>query len=256
MPSNTPLQGSLAGEVAIVTGASSGLGRAAALAFARAGAGVALLARSERDLEAVARDVEAAGGQALALPVDLADADATERAVARAVDRFGRVDVLVNNAGTDVPGPVTELTAEDWDLVMDVNLRAPFLLARAVLPHMRQAGRGTIFNISSVAGKRGWANAAAYCASKFGLTGLTHALHAEGREHGIRAMVVYPGAMATHWGDWTPEERRDSARDGSRPEESLPPTEVADLLVWVSAAPKELVLNEVIVTPLEEQGWP
>jgi NAD(P)-dependent dehydrogenase (short-subunit alcohol dehydrogenase family) len=120
--------------------------------------------------------------------------------VARVVEAFGRVDVLVNAAGTDVPGPVAELAVGDWDRVLAVNLRAPFVLAKAAFPHMRAAGGGTIVNVSSVAGKRGWANAAAYCASKFGLTGLTQALAAEGRPHGIRACVLYPGAMATSWG--------------------------------------------------------
>jgi NAD(P)-dependent dehydrogenase (short-subunit alcohol dehydrogenase family) len=125
-----------------------------------------------------------------------------------------------------------------------------------VFPHMRAAGRGTIVNVSSVAGKRGWANAAAYCASKFALTGLTQALAAEGRPHGIRACVVYPGAMATSWGVWSPA-ARETAR-GERPPASraLPPQEVAALVVWLAAAPAELVLNEAIVSPLEEQGWP
>jgi NAD(P)-dependent dehydrogenase (short-subunit alcohol dehydrogenase family) len=141
-------------------------------------------------------------------------------------------------------------------MCLAVNLRAPFVLARAVFPHMRASGRGTIVNVSSVAGKRGWANAAAYCASKFALTGLTQALAAEGRQHGIRACVLYPGAMATSWGVWSPA-ARGTAR-GERPPASkaLPPQGVAALIVWIAAAPAELVLNEAIVSPLEEQGWP
>jgi NAD(P)-dependent dehydrogenase (short-subunit alcohol dehydrogenase family) len=98
---------------------------------------------------------------------------------------------------------VIELGVDDWDQVLAVNLRAPFVLAKAVFPHMRQAGRGTIVNVSSVAGKRGWANAAAYRASKFGLSGLTQALAVEGRPHGVRACVLDPGAMATNWGVWS-----------------------------------------------------
>ena len=246
----------LEGQVAFVTGASSGLGRAAALAFARAGADIALLARSEADLQEVAAAVEIAGRQALVLATDLAQAEEAAAAADKALKHFGRIDVLVNNAGTDVPGPVADLSVADWDLVLGVNLRAPFVLAKTVFPHMRSAGHGTIFNVSSVAGKRGWANAAAYCASKFGLTGLTQALHAEGKAHGVRAMVVYPGAMATHWGEWTPQERQSSGQSSQEPEKALDPAEVAELLVWVAASPKELVLNEVVVTPLDEQGWP
>ena len=107
-----------------------------------------------------------------------------------------------------------------------------------------------------MAGKRGWAGAAAYCASKFGLTGLTQALAAEGRAHGIRACVLYPGAMATSWGVWSPDEREQA--QGGRPPASkaLPPQEVAALVVWIATAPAELVLNEAVVSPLEEQGWP
>jgi NAD(P)-dependent dehydrogenase (short-subunit alcohol dehydrogenase family) len=155
-----------------------------------------------------------------------------------------------------VPGPIVNLALEDWDRVINVNLRASFLIAKAVFPHMRKAGHGTIVNISSVAGKRGWANAAAYCASKFGLTGLTQALAAEGRAYGIRACVVYPGGMATNWGDWSQATSGQHQRDSLPATRALPPAEVATLIVWIAAAPIELVLNEVIATPLEEMGWP
>jgi len=246
----------LAGQVAIVTGASSGLGRATAVALALAGADVVLLARSKNDLAQTAAQVVSCGRRALAIPVDLEQADHIVAAVEQAVAQFGRIDVVVNAAGTDAPGPVVELTVEAWDRVLQVNLRAPFVLAKAALPHMRRAGRGTIVNISSVAGKRGWANAAAYCASKFGLTGLTQAVAAEGKPHGIRACIVYPGGMATSWGVWAALERSTTGREAAPPTAALPPEEVAALIVWIASAPAELVLNEAIITPLEESGWP
>jgi NAD(P)-dependent dehydrogenase (short-subunit alcohol dehydrogenase family) len=199
--------GPLDGQVALVTGASSGLGRATAVALAEAGADVALLARGRQDLEQAAAEVGQVGGRALVLVADLAGGEELTRAVARVLDAFGRIDVLVNAAGTDAPGPVAALAVDDWDRVLAVNLRAPFVLAKAVLPQMQAAGRGTIVNVSSVAGKRGWAGAAAYCASKFALAGLTQALAAEGRPHGVRACVLYPGAMATSWGVWSPAAR-------------------------------------------------
>ncbi len=248
--------GVLDGHVAIVTGASSGLGRATALALARAGADVALLARSEDDLRKVGEEVEETGRRALTLSVDLANEDQTRGAVERAVDAFGRVDALVNAASNDVPGSVAELEVKDWDFVLDVNLRAPFVLAKAVFPHRQRAGRGTIVNVSSVAGKRGGANASAYCASKFGLTGFTQALAAEGKPHGIRACILYPGGMATGWGTFSPEERRSGVRGAPPATEALPPEEVAALIVWIAAAPPELVLNEAVVSPLLETGWP
>ncbi|MDP5181754.1 SDR family oxidoreductase [Blastococcus sp. BMG 814] len=243
--------------VAVVTGASSGLGRAVALRLATDGHRVALLARGAEDLAAVAAEVERSGGTALPRTVDLADAGSSEAAIDQVVGAWGRVDVLVNAAGTDAPGTVEQTTVEDWDRVLAVNLRAPFVLSRAVFPHMRSAGGGTIVNVSSVAGLRGWASAAAYCASKSALTGFTQALAAEGRAHGIRACVLYPGAMATSWGVWDPGARRAAATgDAPDPRDALPPERVAELVAWLVQAPGELVLNEVTVTPLHEQGWP
>jgi NAD(P)-dependent dehydrogenase (short-subunit alcohol dehydrogenase family) len=240
----------------LLTGASSGLGRATAVALAEAGADVALLARSRPDIEQVAARIAAMGREALVLPTDLADEGQTVAAAERAIASLGRVDVLVNIAATDVPAPVADLGTQDWDRVLAVNLRAPFLLARSVFTHMRRAGGGTIVNVSSVAGKRGWSNAAAYCASKFGLTGLTQALAAEGRPFGIRACAVYPGAMATSWGMWTAEDRRRTESVPVPPTKALPVEDVAALIVWIASAPPQMVLNETVVTPLEEHGWP
>ena len=245
----------LRGRTVLVSGGSSGLGRATALAVAQAGADVAVLARGSDELQETAEQVRGCGVRASAVVVDLADAGALESAVAQVHAELGGVDVLVNAAGTDAPGPVVELAVADWDRVLAVNLRATYLLAKAVWPDMVQRGGGTIVNVSSVAGRRGWAGAAAYCAAKFGLTGLTQALAAEGRPHRIRACVLYPGAMDTSWGLWTPEER---SGDGAPtvPADALAPEQVARLITWIAAAPPDLVLNEVTVTPLLEQGWP
>jgi NAD(P)-dependent dehydrogenase (short-subunit alcohol dehydrogenase family) len=246
----------LQGQVAFVAGASSGLGQAAAIALARAGADIALLARYEPELEQVAAELRSEEVRALPLSIDLADADAVMRGAERALTELGRVDLLVNSAATDVPGHVEQLSVRDWDRVLAVNLRAPFLLSKVVFAQMREAGRGTIVNISSVAGKRGWANASAYCASKFALTGFTQALNAEGKPHGIRACVIFPGAMATGWGAWSPAKRKALRGEPQPPTRALPPEDLAALIVWIASAPPELVLNEVIATPLEEEGWP
>jgi NAD(P)-dependent dehydrogenase (short-subunit alcohol dehydrogenase family) len=254
-------QRTLAGKVAIVTGASSGLGRATAMALADAGADVALLARNSPDLASAAGEIAGrTGRRVLALPLDLADEPALVTAVARAAADLGRIDILVNAAGTDAPGPAESLKTAAWDRVLAVNLRAPFVLAREAFPHLRAAGGGTIVNVSSVAGKRGWANASAYCASKFGLTGLTQSLAAEGKPHGIRACILYPGGMATGWGAWSAAERAAApaapAEEARPPTRALPPSAVADLIVWIASAPPELILNEAVVSPLEEGGWP
>ncbi len=242
----------LEGKTALVTGASSGLGRATAIALARAGADVALVARSQGELDSAKEQISNIGRQALTLTVDLASETETRGAVGRTVEALGRIDVLVNAAGTDAPGTVEELDVEGWDRTLAVNLRAPFLLSKAAFPHMREAGGGMIVNISSVAGKKGWANASAYCASKFGLTGFTEALADEGKEHGIRAIVLYPGAMATNWGAFSPGERQEGESNSAPPTRVLPPEQVADLIAWLAASPPEFVLTEGIVVPIEE----
>jgi NAD(P)-dependent dehydrogenase (short-subunit alcohol dehydrogenase family) len=246
----------LSGQVAVVTGASSGLGQATAHRLAADGAAVALLARRADDLISTQTAIAELGGTALALPTDLADAAAIEAVVSSVAAELRRIDVLVNAAATDAPGSVEALDRHGWDRVIAVNLTAPFLLAKAVWPHMRRAGGGTIINISSVAGRRAWANAAAYCATKFALTGLTQSLAAEGGPDGIRACVVYPGAMATAWGVWDSAQRESPVRSDLSANEALPAGEVADLIAWIAAAPANLVLNEATVTPLLEQGWP
>src|SRR5215212_9656998 len=245
--------GSLEGKAALVTGASSGLGRATAIALARSGADIALVARSAEELESAKEEVSKTGCRALTLPTDLAREQETSATVERTVEEFGRIDVLVNAAGTDVPGTVEELAVEGWDRTLAVNLRAPFLLSKAAFPRMREVGGGLIVNVSSVAGKKGWANASAYCTSKFGLTGFTQALADEGKEHGIRAIVLYPGAMATNWGAFTPEERQEEGESNeASPTRVLPPERVAELIAWLAASPPEFVLTEGIVLPIEE----
>lgn len=249
----------LRGQVALITGGSSGLGRAAARALAAAGADVAVIARSSEDLDATVSQINASsknGQRAMAMALDLADAVAITAAVEDIRRDFGPVTILVNAAGTDAPGPIDEVDVSDWDRVMNVNLRAAFLLAKAAFPGMREAGGGTIINIGSVAGRRGWANAGAYCASKFALTGLTQSLAAEGRDFGIRACLLYPGAMDTQWGAWNPSDRDQQDESSIPAERSLPPSHVAELITWIALAPREMVLNEVTVTPLLEEGWP
>lgn len=244
----------LKGQLAIVTGASSGLGEATAVRLAELGARVGLLARSAADLDRVAARISGAGGTAFAVPVDLADPDAVVAAAEQLVSGSGPPRVLVNAAATDAPGPAENLPVADWQRVLTVNLTAPFLLSRAVFLHMRAAGGGAIVNVSSIAGLRGWAGASAYCASKFGLTGLTQALAAEGAPHGIRVVCVYPGAMATHWGSWSPAARDQPRR--AAPEDALPPEDVAGYIAWLVCAPTHLIVTEAVIAPIRERGWP
>lgn len=249
-------EGSLRGVGALVTGATSGLGRATAVRLAGSGADVALVGRSEEDLAEVAEEVEGLGVRAVQLPGDLAVTGDLEDLVERAAAALGGLGVLVNAAATDAPGSAEDLAVEDWERVLAVNLTAPFVLAKTAMPVMRAGGGGLIVNISSVAGRRGWAGASAYCSTKFALTGLTQALAAEGRADAIRVCVLYPGAMSTSWGTFDPAQR--PLQPGSRPseDESLDPAVVADLIAWMATSPGRPVLNEVTITPMHEGGWP
>lgn len=164
------------------------------------------------------------------------------------IERFGRLDILINNAGIDVTCPVEDLEVEDWDRVLDVNLRAPFVLSRLAFTHMRESGGGQIVNIVSTAAKRAWANAAAYHASKWGLLGLSHALHAEGRSKGIKVCAIVSGGMRTPFLlDRFPDIDESTLQD---------PAAVAEAIVFVLTRAEAVVVPEMMVLPMKETSWP
>ena len=178
----------------IVTGASSGVGAAAARLFAGEGARVVLAARSAQALEALAAEL---GENALAVPTDVADRAACERLIAATVERFGGIDVLVNNAGFNSRGPVEQVSLEDMERILDVNLKAPLRLSKLALPYLKQARRGTIVNVASLAGRVPLDEEATYSASKFGLRAFSFAMAEELRGTSVRVSVVSPGPIAT-----------------------------------------------------------
>jgi NAD(P)-dependent dehydrogenase (short-subunit alcohol dehydrogenase family) len=184
------------GKVALITGASQGLGRALALAFARQGARVVVNARSEESLRPIAEEVEGAGAEVLAVAADVSEGEDVERLVRETVERFGRIDVLVNNAGLLGPRVTIEEYPEDeWRRVIDANLTGPFLVSKAAIPYMPEGG--SIINIVSGVSVEGRAEWGAYSASKFGVEGLTQILAAELEQSGVRANAVDPGGMRT-----------------------------------------------------------
>jgi NAD(P)-dependent dehydrogenase (short-subunit alcohol dehydrogenase family) len=188
---------SLEGRTAFVTGASRGIGRSIALALGRAGAAVACAARTLDQIESAAAEIEAAGGRACAIQLDVTRGAQITAAVRDAEAALGPVDILVNNAGITLDKPSVEVTDEDWDAVLTTNLASMFRCCRAVAPGMIERGRGKIINIGSMYGKLGVSHYAAYCASKAAADGLTRSLAAEWARHGIQVNCLAPGYMNT-----------------------------------------------------------
>jgi short-subunit dehydrogenase len=187
----------LEGKVALVTGAGRGIGKAVALSLARSGCRIVLASRTRDQLEQVKSDIRAQGGQALSIATDLTKDDEIQRLIEESQAAWQRVDFLINNAGWGKRAPVIRARVEDWDQTFRLNLRAPMMLAKMLLPAMIARGEGAVINIGSVSGKTGEANGAAYSASKFGLIGFTQSLYEEVREYGIKVSVILPGFVNT-----------------------------------------------------------
>jgi NAD(P)-dependent dehydrogenase (short-subunit alcohol dehydrogenase family) len=235
-------------KVALVTGGGRGLGEAVCRTLSAAGAAVVVADVRREPAEAIAGQLREQGGQSLALTLDVGDEAQGADAVRRTLERFDRLDILVNNAGTDVTLPVEELSFADWDRVLRTNLRGPFALAKLTFPVMKRQGGGHIVNLASTASRRAWANATAYHASKWGLLGLSHALHVEGRPHGIKVTAVVSGGMRTPFIlDRFPDTDPGVLQD---------PQNVADTIRFVLAQPRETVIPEVMVVPMRETSWP
>lgn len=242
----------LKGKVALVTGAGSGLGEATARAFASAGCSVACVDINKEAAGRVSNELEAQGSKSLAIRCDVGDASSVQDAIQLTSTRFGRLDILVNCAAIDHTLSVEEMTIEQWDQVIAVNLRGPFLFAKAALPLMRAQHAGHIINIASTAATRAWANAAAYHATKWGLRGFSRALGVEGRPDGVRVTTIIPGGMRTHFFD------RFAEQGIPMPEEQnlQDPATVAGAIVYATMMPPESVLQEMIITPVNETSWP
>lgn len=244
---------SLAGKVAVVTGASSGIGEATALALAAHGAAVVLVARREDRLQALAEQVRGAGGRAEVVAADLADETQARLTVERAVSAFGRVDILVNNAGLMLLGPVTGADTTDWRRMIEVNLLGLMYTTHAALPPMRAGGGGHIVNISSVSGRGASPTSAGYSASKWGVGGFSEGLRQEVRLDRIRVTVIEPGVVATELTDHITHTETKTAYEGRIAQMTpLEPGDIAAAVVYAVTQPERVNVNEILIRPLDQ----
>jgi NAD(P)-dependent dehydrogenase (short-subunit alcohol dehydrogenase family) len=233
----------LAGERALITGSTSGLGRAIAIEFAREGAAVVVTGRDRERGDAVVADVAAAGGSGSFVPAELSDEQACTDLVASAAEQMGGLTVLVNNAagGGAADGPVGELTTEAWDAILRVDLTAPMWCARAAIPHMRRAGHGAIVNVSSRQAERASKGLAAYVAAKSGLNGLTRAIAVDYASEGIRCNTISPGYVLNDRRDSEISEERRTRYEGMHLTRLGVAADVAHAAVYLASRESEFV---------------
>ncbi|MCD6680803.1 MAG: SDR family oxidoreductase [Burkholderiaceae bacterium] len=242
-----PPVASLDKRVVVVTGGASGLGAATCAELGAAGARIVVADLAKERAQRGASQLSENGVEALAAAVDVGDEAQVQRLFGAAIERFGAVDAVVNSAAIDVTAPISELSAADWERIVRTNLNGVFLVARQACAAMRERG-GAIVNIASTASKRAWPNASAYHATKWGVLGLSHALHAELRPQGIKVCAIVAGGMRTpflldRFPDIDPSVLQD-------------PRNVARAIRFVLEQPAETVIPEMMVLPMRETSWP
>ena len=237
----------LKGKVAIVTGAGRGIGRFIALTLAQNGARVSLAARTQSKLEAVQAEIEAFGGEAASFPTDVTREPEVVAVIRNTAEQFGRLDILVNNAGIGVFGPLAEITTQEWDRIMAVNARGPFMLCRAAIPYLKRQEISFIINVNSVVGVKGYANQAAYSASKHALLGLTKSLAKEVQPDGIRVHSINPGGVDT--------EMIGQARPDLDRSVLMQPQEIADIVLFLVTRQGNAMIDEINVRRAASTPW-
>lgn len=230
----------LEGRTAVITGAGRGIGRATALELAKEGANIVLAAPELDQIEAVAREIEALGRSALPVQTDVQHKTQIDAMAKAALERFGSVEILINNGGVAVHNAIPNIKVEDWDLMMAVNLRGTFLCTQAFFQHMCDRKRGHIINVVSRAAKNGSAKFGAYAASKFGALGFTQSTDAEGVAHNVRAIALLPGSVAT-------QQRAENHLDDV--EKLLQPQDVAEYIAFIVTRPDRVTFIEPIIAP-------
>jgi NADP-dependent 3-hydroxy acid dehydrogenase YdfG len=254
----TSNSGPLAGTVALVTGASSGIGEATALALAELGAAVSLAARRADRLTALAEKITSAGGTALALEADVADPAAAVAAVERTVSELGRLDTLINNAGVMLLGPIVDAPTEEWQRMVQVNLMGLLQCSHAALPHLLKAAEDSprrvadLVNISSVAGRVARNGSGVYNLTKHGVGAFSEALRQEVTQRHVRVSLVEPGATSTELASHNRDEVRAQMAQRFANMERMTAADIAETITFIVTRPRHVAINEILVRPTEQ----
>ena len=249
----------LDGAVALVTGASSGIGEATARMLASDGAAVALVARRVERLERLAAEIESSGGRALVIAADVSERSEAEAAVERTASKLGRIDILVNNAGVMLLGPILDAPVEEWETMVEVNFLGLLYTAKAAIPHLLAAaederGVADMVNISSVAGRIARSGSGVYNATKFAVGAFSESLRQEVTARQVRISLVEPGAVATELTDHLRDGVREEVRGRFADIETLEASDIADAIGYVVGRPPHVAVNEMLVRPTKQVG--
>jgi NADP-dependent 3-hydroxy acid dehydrogenase YdfG len=250
----------LQGTVALVTGASSGIGEATARALADRGAAVALAARRKDRLEELAREIQQAGARALAIEADVTDQAQARGIVQRTVEELGRLDIVINNAGVMLLGPILEAPTEEWDRMIALNLQGLLYVAHAALPHLLDAAQqeprrvADLVNISSVAGRVARSGSGVYNLTKHGVGAFSESLRQELTERHVRVSLVEPGAVDTELPDHLRPAVREQTMKRFGDIERLEASDIADAIAYILTRPRHVAVNELLIRPTEQTG--
>jgi NADP-dependent 3-hydroxy acid dehydrogenase YdfG len=249
----------LSGTVALVTGASSGIGAATAAALAAEGATVALIARRADRLKDLAADIDAAGGQSLSITADVSDRAAAEKAVDQCVKDLGRLDIVVNNAGMMLLGPILDAPVEEWQQMIDINLSGLLYCTKAAMPHLLEAaaderrGVADLVNISSVAGRVARLGSGVYNATKHGVGAFSESLRQEVTQRHVRVGLIEPGAVDTELASHNRDEVREGMQSRFENMERLVAQDIAEAVVYMVTRPRRMAVNEMLIRPTDQQ---
>ena len=250
----------LDGTVALVTGASSGIGEAAAKALAKQGAAVAVVARRGDRLQDLAKEIEGDGGKALVIEADITGQEQAASVVEQTVSELGRLDTVFNNAGVMLLGPAEDAPIKEWDRMVDINVKGLLYVSHAALPHLFKAAEDSprrvadLINTSSVAGRRARSGSGVYNLTKFGVGAFSEALRQEVTGRHVRVSLVEPGAVATELASHLREEIREQAASRFADMEILQAEDIADAVVYIVTRPRHVAVNEILIRPTEQEG--